>query len=206
MTSARIDFKTDAATFNKLRDEWRSVAAGCALSKAGFRVAGVLPTFVNREHGFAFPSDEAIAEAIGADKKTAKRGLISLGEFHLIDRDTGIRKNEKGIIVGKQRRIFLTLPAGQIEALPKEHSDDQPKGHFEFEPKGHSPKGQAEPKGQKTLTEGTPVCPYILDSTLDNNSALETNVREGTYPRDVPSAGTVPSVEEKKRILKLSLR
>lgn len=196
MNAVRIDFQSaDAARFNQLRDQWRSAAASCALSRSALRVASVLPTFVNREFGYAFPSDEAIADAIGANPKTVKRGLGSLDEFHLIERVTKAYRNANGAVGGKRRQIYLTLPL--------------PKGQFGLEPKGHSPKGQEAPKGQNRAdrrdriepTEGTPVCPNILDGTpdgtLDKDFAYErAELIEGTYPRDDPSA--VDGAEEKK--------
>ncbi|WP_438750020.1 hypothetical protein [Pararhizobium sp. O133] len=206
MTSARIDFKTDAATFNKLRDEWRSVAASCALPKAGFRVAGVLPTFVNREYGFAFPSDEEIASAIGTNNtSTAKRGLIALGEFNLIDRVTSAKRNEQGIVIGKLRRIYLKMPEPKVQTdenhvSPKVHFDDQPKVQNAFEPKVQKPKVQPQPKVQNPATEGSPGCTNILDrNTLDKDSAYDRKDKlEDTYTRTAPSVGIAPSVEEKK--------
>lgn len=177
MSFSRINFQSaDAARFNQLRDQWRSAAASCDLSRAGLRVAGVLPTFINREMGFAFPTDEDLAAAIGANEKTAKRGLGSLGEFHLIDRVTNAKRDKRGVVIGRVRRIYLTLPA--------------PKGQLDLEPKGHSPKGQAQPKGQNSAAEGTDGCPNILDRyTLDKDSAYEKEDKlEGTY------TGTDPSV------------
>lgn len=188
MTHNRIDFKSaDAARFNHLRDQRRSAAASCALSRSALRVANVLPTFVSREFGYAFPTDEAIAEAISANPKTVKRGLTSLDDFFLIERVTKAYRNTNGAVGGKRRQIYLTMP--------------QPKGPFELEPKGHLPKGQPAPKGQNETdrrdriepTEGTPVRPNIPDgtpdSTLDKDSAYEREkLIEGTY---TPSARNV---------------
>lgn len=155
MTGKLIDFlSVDAARFNQLRDEWRSAASSCALSKAGLRVAAVLPGYVSREYGYAFPTDRDLARDITADEKTAKRGLVALEAKHLIKRETKSKRNDRGIVIGKIRRIYLTMPEGTV--LP-------------FRPKGQSPKGQAEPKGQKRATEGTPVCPDIPDRTTPDN-------------------------------------
>lgn len=199
MNARRIDFKSaDAARFNALRDEWRSAAAGCALSRSGLRVASVLPTFVNRKYGFAFPTDDELTKAIGASNlSTAKRGLISLEGASLIERTTVPRRDRKGVVVGKVRRIYLTIPEPKVQP-------DQPKVHFDGEPKVHPPKVQPEPKVQNTTTEGAYGCTNILDSnTPDKDSALETeNLIEGTYTRTDPSVISAPSVsiavEEKK--------
>lgn len=191
MTATRIDFQSaDAPQFNLLRDQWRSAAVSCALTTSGLRLAGVLPTFVNRQYGYAFPSDEELASEIGKSRETVKRGLNSLHEFHLIERVTRPFRNEKGIVVGKQRRIYLTLPE------PKGHID-QPKGHFPAEPKGQFPKGHSEPKGQNRTTEGTPGVANTLDSTPDYFSAYEREeLIEGTYTRTDPSVAVDPSVVE----------
>lgn len=151
MKGKRIDFlSADAAKFNELRDDWRSAASSCALSKAGLRVAAILPGYVSREYGYAFPTDRDLAGDITADEKTAKRGLLALETKGLIERKTRSKRNDRGTVVGRIRRIYLTMPEGTV--LP-------------FRPKGQSPKGQAEPKGQKRVTEGTPVCPDIPDRT-----------------------------------------
>lgn len=149
MKAQRIDFMSaDAAQFNQLRDQWRSAASSCALSKAGLRVATVLPTYVNREYGYAFPTDRDLANDITATEKTVKRGLLDLEGKGLIERKTHTKYNEQGTVIGKVRRIYLTKPEGTV--LP-------------FQQKGHLQKGQAGQKGQKPATEGTPVCPYIPD-------------------------------------------
>lgn len=176
MTTHRIDFlSADAARFNALRDQWRSAASSCALSRAGLRVAAVLPGYVNREYGYAFPTDRDIAGDISADEKTAKRGLLALEGKGLIERDTKSKRNERGVIIGRLRRIYLTMPEGTV--LP-------------LRPKGQSPKGQPEPKGQKSSTEGTPVCPYIPDRTTPDNSIGSGRRRVGSY---VPARENVPS-------------
>ncbi|PZU23783.1 MAG: hypothetical protein DI589_05805 [Shinella sp.] len=192
MSQTRIDFQSaDAARFNQLRDDWRSVASSCALSRAGLRVATVLPTFVNREYGYAFPTDEDLAGAIGTkNTSTAKRGLISLEDAHLIDRITIPKRDDKGIVIGKTRRIYLTMP--------------EPKVHFGDQPKVQLPKVQTEPKVQKWSTEGSPVCTNIPDNnTPDVFPAYEKKGRlsEGTYTRDAPSVvdPSVVDVEEDRQ-------
>lgn len=147
----RIDFASaDAATFNALRDKWRSVAAGCALSKAGLRVASVLPSFVNREYGYAFPSDDDLANSIAAVAKTVKRGLSALDSAGLIDRETKAKRDASGVVIGKARSFYLTLTEGTVSAIP---------------PKGQLPRGQVSPKGQKPSTEGAYGCTNIPDRT-----------------------------------------
>lgn len=183
MAGIRIQFPVDdAARFNALRDQWRSAASGCALSKAGLRVAAVLPNYVSREYGYAFPTDEQIASDIQKDVKTAKRGLTALDDAALIERVLKPKFGERGKVVGKLRRIYLCMPTeGTFSQKPKGQNDDEPKGHL--------PKGQVEPKGQKSTTEGTYGCPYILDSnTPDKKIRSEEEVhvyvpvREG-YPK-----------------------
>ncbi|MBB3410681.1 hypothetical protein FHT87_004613 [Rhizobium sp. BK316] len=195
MSSRRIDFSSDAATFNEQRDEWRSMGVSLpGLPKAGLRVAAVLPGFLNRDLGYAFPTDEQLAEAIGGDVKTAKRGLSFLEDAGALERVTQPKRDDKGVVVGKLRRIYLTSP--DIAKQPEPKGQDEAAGQS---PKGHLPKGQPEPKGQKRSTEGTPVCPYIPDSnTPDKDSACPWE-DVGGYARGsetVPSAAArnVPSV------------
>lgn len=190
MKSTRIEFpKDDPARFNALRDQWRKVASGWDLPKAGLRVAAVLPDRVNRDYGYAFPTDRQIAIDIEKDEKTAKRGLAALAKAGLIERVIRPKFGEGGKISGKTRRIFLCLPTeGTFSQKPKGQNDDKPKGHL---PKGHN-----EPKGQNRETEGTYGCPYIPDSnTPDKEIRSEEEVhvyvpaREGLppiYGNDLP--------------------
>lgn len=152
MSGVRIDFLSgDAARFNDLRDKWRSVASSCALSKAGLRVATVLPTFISREYGYAFPTDEDLAMAIGTtNTSTAKRGLISLEDAHLIERQTMVKRDEKGEAIGRLRRIHFTLPDVKVQKRP--------------EVKVQNVKVHSEVKVQKRVGEGSPVCTNIPDS------------------------------------------
>jgi hypothetical protein len=165
MTGQRIDFlSADAARFNALRDQWRSVAAGCALPAAGLRVANVLPSFVSREFGYAFPTNEDLAKEIRKSEETAKRGLNSLADAHLIERQTMVKRDEKGEAIGKLRRIFLTLP----------------------EVKGQEVKGQpVEVKGQKPQGEGSYGCSNIRDRiTPDKEIRREKKVSAYVPPRE----------------------
>lgn len=185
MTAVRIDFLSgDAARFNDLRDKWRSVASSCALSKAGLRVATVLPNYVSREFGYAFPTDEQIATDIQKDVKTAKRGIAALDDANLIEREIKTRTGNGGKVVGRNRRIYLCIPSSATGHVP-------PKGQNEAEPKGHLPKGHVPPKGQKSTTEGTYGCPYIPDTHTpdkESGSGIET-VTVSLYAREnVPSA------------------
>lgn len=149
MTGTRIDFlSVDAARFNHLRDRWRSVASSCALSKAGLRVATVLPGFVSREFGYAFPTDEDLSSAIGASNpSTAKRGLVSLEGADLIERKTMVKRDGKGEAIGRIRRIHLTLPQVKVQEV----------------------KVQPEVKVQKRGGEGSPVCTNIRDRITPDN-------------------------------------
>lgn len=180
MSFTRIDFQNaDAARFNLLRDQWRSAASSCALSRAGLRVANILPTFISREYGYAFPTDEDLAAAIGADQRTAKRGLGALDDALLIERITLVKRDPKGEAIGKTRRIYLTIPDVKGQA-------SKVKGQLSLDVKGQNVKGQGDVTGQKPSCEGTPVCPYIPDRLpLTEDIAYETgDPIEGTYTRD----------------------
>lgn len=157
MSAIRIDFlSADAARFNDLRDKWRSVASSCALSKAGLRVATVLPTFVSREYGYAFPTDEDLAAAIGTtNTSTAKRGLIALEAEYLIERQTMVKRDEKGEAIGRLRRIYLTHPEVKVQNGP--------------DVKVQKVKVHPEVKVQKQVGEGSPVCTNIPDSITPDN-------------------------------------
>ncbi|MGA1804430.1 hypothetical protein [Rhizobium sp. HT1-10] len=182
MSQTRIDFKSaDNAGFHQLRDKWRSAAASSALSRAGLRIAGVLPTFLNREYGFAFPSDEELAGAIGTNSpSTAKRGLISLEDAHLIERQTMVKRDEKGEAIGRIRRIYFTLPEVKVHVGGEGSISEGSKGE-----------GSHDVKVQKRLGEGSPVWTNILDRvTLDKELALDKEkVKEGTFTRTEPSLG-----------------
>lgn len=176
MTGKCIDFlSVDAAGFNQRRDQWRSAASSSTLSKAGLRVATVLPTYINREYGYAFPTNQDLARDIDCDQKTVKRGLADLENNELIERKTKLKRNDRGEVSGKVRRIYLTTP--QVIAPP-------------FHPKGQSPKDQAEARGRKRATEGPPVCPYIPDrTTLDKKIRREKKgISAVPVRKDVPSA------------------
>lgn len=172
MTAQRIDFvSVDAARFNALRDQWRSVASSCALSKAGLRVATVLPTFVSREFGYAFPTDEDLASAIGtSNPSTAKRGLVSLESAQLIERQTMVKRDPKGEAIGRLRRIHLTIPEVKVQEV-KVHPDV----------KGQIVKGQPEVKVQKRQGEGSPVCTNIPDRITPDNSNSSGERKLGSY-------------------------
>ncbi|WP_107341499.1 hypothetical protein [Agrobacterium pusense] len=177
MTRTRIDFTAgDAARFNSLRDQWQAAASACPLSKAGLRVAAVLPKYVSRDFGYAFPTDEQIAADIEKDLKTAKRGIAALDEAKLIEREIKPRFGDGGKVTGKLRRIYLCLP-------------DRSSG--QSRPKGHYPKGQVSPKGQKRATEGTDGCPYIPDThtpDIKTSSGIETSTVSLYARENVPSA------------------
>lgn len=160
MKGERIDFKAiaTAAEFNTLRDEWRALASSSKANRAGLRVATVLPGFVNRDYGYAYPTDEDLFTKLECDKKTVQRGLTSLETLGLIERQDMPKRNDAGRIVGKLRRIYLTRPEAAAETAPK----------------GQDTEGTiASPKGQKQPTEGTAGVVYILDNnTPDKDSRL----------------------------------
>lgn len=169
MKKHRIDFlSVDAAGFNQLRDQWRSAAAGCALSAAGLRVASILPTFVSREHGYAFPENEHLAEALGMSPETAKRGVKALDDAGLIERETMVKRDDRDEAIGRLRRIYLTMP----------------------EVKGQKVKGQPEVKGQKRLGEGSYGWPNIPDRITPDKKTGRDERKLGAY---VPAREAAPS-------------
>jgi hypothetical protein len=107
----RLPFNSaDAGSYNAMRDRWRELALGWKLSKAGHRVAALLPTFVNREFGYAFPTDQQIAELLNTSTKTVKRGMTDLDQAGLIERETRPKRDDKREVIGQERRIYLTVP------------------------------------------------------------------------------------------------
>lgn len=76
MTTRFLFQSADPATFNQLRVDLPSMALSRPLSRAGLRVADMLPAFASRQHDYAFPIDEKLGHAIGTGMKTAKRGPL----------------------------------------------------------------------------------------------------------------------------------
>lgn len=117
MKGQRIDFlSADAARFNALRDKWRDIAAGTklpngkALPKVALRIASLLPGYVSREHGYAFPTDELLAGIAKCSTRLIGKGMVALERARLIERQTIVRRDDKGEAAGRIRRIYLTLP------------------------------------------------------------------------------------------------
>jgi hypothetical protein len=70
----RIDFASfDTATYNAYRDRWREIAMGAKVTKAAHRVAALLPSYVNRDRGYAWPTDLELAGVLNTSTKTIKR-------------------------------------------------------------------------------------------------------------------------------------
>ncbi|KQT60375.1 MULTISPECIES: hypothetical protein [unclassified Aureimonas] len=173
MTGQRIDFvSVDAARFNALRDEWRSAAASRALSRSAMRIATVLPTYVNREFGYAFPTDDDLRGDLQASRETIKRGLKDLEMADLIERHTIVKRDQKSEASGKLRRIFLTMP--------------EVKGQKAVEVKGQEVKGQPEVKGQKRVGDGSYGGPNIPDRTTPDSKIRsgEKTLGDHTHARD----------------------
>lgn len=174
MKPSRIEFPLDdPARFNALRDQWRDVAASYDLPKVAHRVASLLPGFVSREFGYAFPTDEQLAETIKVEPRTIGRGMKSLDNAGLIERQTMVKRDAKGEAIGRLRRIYLTLPKQAGERTTSERTEVN---------------GHTDVNGQKQAGERTDVCPNILDSnTPDKKTRNENKVstyvptREG-YP------------------------
>ncbi|SFJ57352.1 helix-turn-helix domain-containing protein [Aerobium aerolatum] len=165
----RIEFRSaDAARFNAMREEWRVAASGGALPKVAHKLASLLPGYVSREYGYAFPTDEQLAEVINATPRTVGRGMKALDAAGLIERQTMVKRDEKGEAIGRLRRIYLTL-----RATPGERTEVN---------------GQPEVNGQNRVGERTTVVRIYPDRTTpDNKSSIERKVssyapaREG-YP------------------------
>lgn len=132
-------------------------------------MAAVLPTFISREFGYAFPTDEDISAAIGTtNTSTAKRGLIALEDANLIERQTMVKRDAKGEAIGRLRRIHFTYPEVKVQKV----------------------KVQEKVKVQKRLGEGAPVCTNIPDSITPDNipcSGMETSTVS------LPARGIAPS-------------
>ncbi len=162
MTAHRIDFlSADAAAFNALREEWRGAASGSALPKVAHKLASVLPGYVSREYGYAFPTDEQLADVIRATPRTVGRGMKALDAAGLIERQTMVKRDEKGEAIGRLRRIYLTLPA-----TPGERTEVN---------------GQPEVNGQNPVGERTAVVRIYPDRTTPDNK-ISSDRKVSSYP------------------------
>jgi hypothetical protein len=156
MTKQRIDFlSVDAARFNALRDQWRDVASGCVLPVVAHKLASLLPAYVSREYGYAFPTDEQLAETIKATPRTVGRGMNALDTADLIERKTVVKRDDKGEAVGRLRRIYLTLPDQVGERTTSERTGVN---------------GQGEVNGQDQVGERTTVVRIYPDRITPDNS------------------------------------
>lgn len=168
MIGARIDFvSADAARFNALRDQWRDAASGSDLPKVAHKIASLLPSYVSREYGYAFPTDEQLAEIIKATSRTVGRGMNALDAAGLIERQTMMKRDQKGEAIGRLRRIFLTLPN---QAGERTEVNGQPD----------------EVNGQKRASERTAVVRIYPDRTTPDNNNILGQRRVSAYvpPRD----------------------
>lgn len=196
MSGVRIEFPSgDAARFNELRDRWRGVAAGYPLSASARRVAMVLPTFVNREFGYAFPTDDDLRAAVNASRETIKRGLKDLDDADLIERATRTKRGDDGKMPGKERRIFLTMPMGQPKGQPSSPPKGQAAAAPKGQPMGQAPMGQPSPKGQKSPTEGSYGGPNIPDRTTPDFKIRSGDRKVGVYEGPDPSVAR-PQIED----------
>ncbi|MCX5579445.1 hypothetical protein [Kaistia terrae] len=176
MTKQRIDFlSVDAARFNALRDQWRDVASGCVLPVVAHKLASLLPAYVSREYGYAFPTDEQLAETIKATPRTVGRGMNALDTADLIERKTVVKRDDKGEAIGRLRRIFLTLPHQAGERTTSERTEVN---------------GQAEVTDKIRQVNGQQLSEYTLTGLpLIIRMALEQESMElCPHARDVPSA------------------
>lgn len=109
----------DAFAFNTARETWRREAAATKLPSAARRVAAILPDYLNFEYGYCWPGNDELIAAIGAKKSTVENGLATLDKAGLIERQTTPRHDEKGEVIGRNRRIWLTRPTVNPTVLPE---------------------------------------------------------------------------------------
>jgi hypothetical protein len=108
----RLEFASaDAAKFNAMRDQWRDIAMGANLPKVAHRIASLLHGYVSRELGYAFPTDEQLAEKLNCLVRTVRKGMLALARAGLIERETTFKRSSTNEAGGRNRRIFLALPS-----------------------------------------------------------------------------------------------
>jgi len=100
----------DSFAFLTAREQWRREAAATKLPSSARRIAAILPDYLNSEHGYCWPSNDELADAIKAKKATVENGIAALDKAGLIERKTRVRRDEKGEAIGRERRIWLTRP------------------------------------------------------------------------------------------------
>lgn len=167
MSKQRLDFASaDPARFNQMQEQWRRAASGADLSKVGHRLASLLPDYINREYGYAFPTDEQLAEIIGNTPRTVGRGMKALEETGLIERLTIVRRDEKGEAIGKLRRIYLTLPKSDERTVRGERTEVN---------------GQSEVNGQNRVGERTT---YVRIPSDSNTLSREKNSKTVSVERE----------------------
>lgn len=146
MAVTRIALRgADPARFHQAVEQWRDIASGHALPKVAHRIVSILPKFLNRDLGYAFPTDETLAEILKATPRTIGRGMLALEQAGLIQRETMVKRDDKGEASGRVRRIFLALPLGCERTI------------FAREVNGHQVNGQPEVNGQNRASERTNV-------------------------------------------------
>lgn len=100
----------DANAYDKARKAWNAEAAATKLPSAARRVAAVLADYLSFEHGHCWPSNEELAAALQSTIKTVNAGMAALDGAGLIERQTRVKRDEKGEAIGRERRIYLTRP------------------------------------------------------------------------------------------------
>lgn len=100
----------DTLALNTARKQWRREATATELPSSGRRVATVLADYLSFEHGYCWPSNEELASEIRASTRTVENGIAALDKAGLIERQTRVKRDEKGEAIGKERRIYLTRP------------------------------------------------------------------------------------------------
>ncbi|SFJ58280.1 hypothetical protein [Aerobium aerolatum] len=160
----RIEFRSaDAARFNALREEWRVAASGRPLPKVAHKLASLLPGYVSREYGYAFPTDEQLAGLGKCSTRLIGKGMLALERAGLIERQTIVRRDEKGEAAGRIRRIYLTMPSERNTFMP--------------EVNGTEVNGTPEVNGTNWVSERNPVFRIYPDRTTpDNKSSIERKV------------------------------
>ena len=134
-TSKRLDMAgLDAAEFHQVRDQWRDIAMGAKLPKVAHRIASLLHGYVSREYGYAYPTDEKLAETLNCLVRTVRKGVLALNKAGLIERETTFKRSSTNEAGGRNRRIFLALPSdrptpeviGPAEVIGPNEVSDRP--------------------------------------------------------------------------------
>lgn len=188
MAGNKIDMaKRPPAVFNDLKETWLRRAMSSNLPRPAIRIAAVLPGYVNREFGYAFPSDMELADAITTSARNIGKGMRALEDADLIFRQTRVKRDDNREAIGRERRIFLTLPK------PKPLSLVEGERNTSSEVNGTEVNGMPEVNGTKWAGERNDGVPNIPDSTADFKTRHEDR-KVGVYARESERNEPDPSV------------